>query len=182
MTTNLVTPPAALPVPLVAAISKARADGAGMDAEIELEVRGIAAQAEHEIGRALTEQTWRVTLDAFPNAIKLPMAAPLIAVEHVKYRDADGALQTLPSADYLVLESRVPANVVPAPGKSWPVAASHPEAVEVQYRCGYGADHTAVPAAIQSYILGRIELMYLPAGSKSGEYLSGLLDPFKVYG
>jgi uncharacterized phiE125 gp8 family phage protein len=169
-------------VSLTAAITAARADGAGMGAAIELDVRGIAGQVEHELGRALTQQTWAVTLNAFPPSIKLPMAAPLLAIEHVKFYDQAGELQTLDPQDYIAPKGSVPAQVMPAPGRRWPDTALRADAVEVQYRCGYGADHTAVPAAIQSYILGRLELKHLPAGSRVGEHLSGLLDSFRIYG
>lgn len=182
MSARLILPPVGLPVSLAAAITKARADGAGMDAEIELEVRGIAGQVEHEIGRALIEQTWVVTLTDFPAVIKLPKAAPLIAIEHVQFYDADGELQTLAPQDYMVPKNSEPALVMPAPGRRWPDTAVRADAVEVRYRCGYGADHTSVPAAIQSYILGRIEAIFAPAESRSAKFLDGLLDPYRVYG
>lgn len=181
MTTKLVTPPAALPVPLAAAISKARADGADMDAEVELEVRGIAGQVEHETGRALIEQVRSVTVDRFSEAIKLP-GAPLMAVVSVKYLDPDGVQRTLDPQDYLVDAVSEPGFVVPAPGCAWPPTADRINAVEVLYRCGYGADHTAVPAPIQSYILGRLEAIYAQGESRSAKFLDGLLDAFRVYG
>lgn len=181
MSARQISPPVGLPVPLTAAISKARADGADMEAEVELEVRGIAGQVEHEIGRALVEQTWAVTLDAFPPAIKLPMAAPLIAVVSVKFVDADGQLQTLDPQDYFVDSVSEPAYVMPAPGRSWPATAVRANAVEVQYRCGYGPDHAAVPAAIQSYILGRLEAVYSQGENRNAKFLDGLLDSVKVY-
>ncbi|QOY96334.1 hypothetical protein IM543_11230 [Massilia sp. UMI-21] len=181
MTTKQVSVPAGLPVPLAAAINKARADGADMEAEVELEVRGIAGQVEHEIGRALCEQTWRVTLDRFPDAIKLPMAAPLIAVESVKFIDADGVQRILDPQDYFVDSASEPAYVMPAPGRAWPATAVRANAVEVQYRCGYGADYTAVPPAIQSYILGRLEAIYSQGESGNAKFLGGLLDAFRVY-
>lgn len=182
MSARLILEPAGLPVPLAAAISKAKADGAGMEADIDLEVRGIAGQVEHELGRALIEQTWAVTLTAFPVKIKLPRAAPLIAIEYIRYYDAAGELQTLAPQDYMVPKASEPALVMPAPGRRWPDTAMRADAVEVQYRCGYGADHTAVPAAIQSYILGRIEAIYAPGESRSAKFLDGLLDPHRVYG
>ncbi|WP_409266815.1 hypothetical protein [Massilia sp. BHUDP2] len=181
MSARLVVPPAGLPVPLAAAIAKAKADGAGLDAEIELDVRGIAGEVEHELGRALCEQTWVVTLSGFPSSIKLHLAAPLIAIEHVKFYDADGNLQTLDPQDYMAPKTSEPACLMPAPGRRWPDTALRADAVEVQYRCGYGPDHAAVPAQIQSYILGRIEAKYLPAALKNAEFLGGLLDRFKVY-
>lgn len=180
MTTKLVTAPIGLPVALTAAVSKAKADGAGMDAEIELDVRGIAGDVQRKTQRALIEQTWSVTLDRFPEAIKLRMP-PLIAVESVKFYDVDGIQQTLHPKDYVVDAVSEPAYVVPAPGCSWPATADRINAVEVRYRCGYGADHTAVPPEIQSYVLGRIEALYAPGDGKNLKFLDGLLDGFKVY-
>lgn len=182
MSARQVLAPAGLPVPLAAAISKARADGADMEAEVELEVRGIAGKVEHELQRALTEQTWAVTLNAFPASIKLVMAAPLIAIEFVRFYDADGELQTLDPQDYMVPKGSLPAHVLPAPGRRWPDTALRADAVEVQYRCGYGADHTAVPPAIQSYILARLEALHFPEKEKNAKFLDGLLDAFRVYG
>lgn len=179
MTTKLVTAPVGLPVPLAAAIAQAKADGAGMDAEIELKVRGIAGEVENKIKRALIEQTRRVTLDHFPDAIKL-IRPPLIAVEYVKYIDADGVQRTLAPQDYLVDSVSEPGYVMPAPGCAWPATADRANAVEVQYRCGYGADHTAVPPPIQTYILGCIEAMYASTPSRNEQFLCGLLNGFKV--
>lgn len=182
MSARLILAPNGLPVSLAAAISKAKADGADMEAEVELEVRGIAEQVEHDIRRALIEQTWAVTLTEFPPAIRLPLAAPLIAIEHVQFYDVDGELQTLAPQDYMAPKASEPALVMPAPGRRWPDTVLRADAVEVQYRCGYGADHTSVPAAIQSYILGRIEAIFAPAESRSAKFLDGLLDPYRVYG
>jgi uncharacterized phiE125 gp8 family phage protein len=180
MTARQITPPFALPVSLDAAIVAARADGAGMDAEIELDVRAIAGEVQHAIQRALIEQTWRVTLDAFPAAVKLTMP-PLIAVEHVKFYDADGILQTLDPQDYITDSVSEPGYVMPAPGRSWPATAARINAVEVQYRCGYGANYTAVPAEIQSYILGRITEKHAPGESRAAAHLGGLLDGMVVF-
>jgi len=181
MSARLILPPTELPVPLAAAITKARANGAGMDAEIALEVQGIAGEVEHELQRALVEQTWAVTMTAFPPFIPLHMAAPLIAIDHVQFYDVDGELQTLDPQDYVVPKGSGRARVIPAPGHRWPDTAVRADAVDVQYRCGFGVDHTAVPAPIQSYILGRIEAIY-STESRTARFLDGLLDRFKVYG
>ena len=181
MTTKLVTAPVGLPVSLAAAVTAARADGAGMDAEIELDVRAIAGEVQHQVGRALIEQTRRVTLDAFPEAIKLAMP-PLRAVDHVKFYDVAGVLRTLDPQDYLVDSVSEPAYVLPAPGRAWPATAARINAVEVQYRCGYGTDDASVPPEIQSYILGRIAGKHAPTECRNEKFLASLLDGFRVYG
>lgn len=180
MSARQIAGPAALPVSLASAITAARADGADMDAEIELAVQGFTGEAEHLMQRALIEQTWRVTLPAFPVSIKLVMPR-LIAIEYVRFYDVEGIQKTLDSQDYMTDDDE-PCLLMPAPGRSWPATGTRVNAVEVQYRCGYGADHATVPAQIKSYILGRIAEKYSSEMSKSSEFLIGLLDRFKVYG
>ena len=178
---EVVLPAVALPVDLAAAITAARADGAGMDAEIELDVRAIAGEVQHVLGRALVEQTRRLTISGFPGSIKLPIAAPLIEIEFVRFYDTAGELQTLDPQDYVARKGGTSAHLVPAAGRRWPDPAEREDAVEVQYRCGYGADYTAVPPEIQSYILGRISAKHAPDGNRNEKFLSGLLAGFKVY-
>ena len=180
MSARLITPPAALPVSLAAAITSARAEGAGLDAEIELDVRAIAGEVQHAIQRSLITQTWRVTLDAFPAKIKLGMP-PLIDVEYIKFYDAGGTLRTLDPQDYIADAVSEPGYVMPAPGRAWPATATRIGAVEVQYRAGYGISHTSVPAQVQSYILARIAEKHAP-GEGRGAHLGRLLDGMGVYG
>ena len=180
MTARRITAPVLLPVSLAAAITAARADGAGIDADIERDVRAFAGEVEHQTGRALIEQTWVVTLDRFDTAIRLAKS-PLIAVDSVKFLDADGVLLTLDPQDYTVDNVSEPGEIVPAPGCAWPATANRINAVQVQYRCGHGLDAASVPPEIQSYILGRIAEKYAPPGTRANEFLVRLLDGFKVY-
>jgi uncharacterized phiE125 gp8 family phage protein len=161
-----------------AARRAARANGTAMDAEITEKVQGIIEDAEHETGRAFIAQIWQVTLDSFPDAIKLPNA-PLASVVYVKFYDAAGVQQTLDPADYQVDDKSEPGYVVPAFGKAWPATAPGINRVEVQYVCGYGPSDADVPAAIKSYILGMLECQYYPNGN--AQYLSRLLDRFRTY-
>ncbi len=178
MTERLITAPAGLAVALVAARRAARTNGTALDAELTEKIQGITDDVEHDTGRALIRQTWALTLDRFDGAIKLAHP-PLISVEHVKFYDAAGALQTLDPQDYQVDSVSEPAFIVPAPGKSWPATAARINAVEVQYVCGYGLDDVRVPPGIKEYILGMIENHYYP--NPSAEYLSRRLDRHKVY-
>jgi uncharacterized phiE125 gp8 family phage protein len=179
MIDRLIAPPAGLAVSMVAARASARTSGAALDAELEQKVRDFTEDAEHRTGRALITQTWEVTLDAFPDAIRLPHA-PLASVAYVKFYDVDGVLQTLDPQDYLVDAKSEPGYVVPAPGRAWPATAARINSVEVQYVCGYGPDETSVPAAIKGYILGMIENDYFP--NPNVQYLSRKLDRYWVPG
>ncbi|MBD8531571.1 MULTISPECIES: hypothetical protein [unclassified Massilia] len=180
MTARLITPPAALAVSLDAARTAARQDGAAADAELTLAIKTYTDEAEFETQRALVEQTWRVTLDRFPQAIQLPRP-PLLAVQHVKFYDVDGQLQTLDPQDYMTDDESEPSYIVPAPGAAWPATMARINAVQVQYTVGYGPDHTTVPAAIQGYILGKIAMQFGQTGNMKMEYLPRLLDGCRVY-
>lgn len=179
MSERLITPPAELAVSLVAARAAARASGTALDAELEQRARDYAEQAEHLTGRALIEQTWQVTLDGFPDAIRLPHP-PLISVAHVKFYDVDGVQRTLDPQDYVVDAESEPGYLVAAPGRAWPATAARINVVEVRYVCGYGPDATSVPATIQGYILGMIENDYFP--NPNAQHLVRKLDRAAVYG
>jgi uncharacterized phiE125 gp8 family phage protein len=179
MTDQLIVPPAALAVSMAAARASARTSGTALDAELQQKVQDYTEEAEHETHRALILQTWEVTLDAFPDAIRLPHP-PIVSVVHVKFYDPAGALQTLDPQDYMVDAKSEPGYVVPAPGRAWPSTAARINAVEVQYVCGYGPDETSVPAAIKGYILGMIENDYFP--NPNAQYLCKKLDRYWVPG
>jgi uncharacterized phiE125 gp8 family phage protein len=178
MTTRLITPPVAMAVSLEAARLAARADAGELDAEITTQVKAITEEAEHYCGRAFIEQTWRVTLDRFPEAIQLPHP-PLVLVDYVKFYDEQGVQQTLDPQDYQVDAASEPGYLVPAPGKAWPAIATRINAVEAQYKCGYGSDDTTVPDSVKGYILARVQAHF--EGSEPNEHLVRMLDRCKVY-
>ena len=178
MIERLITPPAGLAVALVAARRAARTNGTALDAELTGKIQGITDDVEHETGRALVRQTWALTLDRFDGAIKLPHP-PLISVEHVKFYDAAGQLQTLHPDDYQVDGVSEPGFIVPAPGKAWPATAARINAVEVQYVCGYGPDDANIPPGIKEYILGMVENHYYP--NPNAQFLCRRLDRHTVY-
>lgn len=179
MNERLILAPAALAVSIDAARRAARASGAALDAELEDKVRGITEDAEHLTGRAFISQTWQLTMDAFPPAIKLPHP-PIVSVDHVKFYDAAGVLQVLDPQDYMVDTASEPGWILPAPGRAWPATAARINAVEVQYVCGYGDDYTSVPPAIREYITGMLENHYYP--NPNAQFLCRRLDRATVYG
>jgi uncharacterized phiE125 gp8 family phage protein len=180
MSLRLITPPAALAVSLEAARLSARLDGPEADVELRQVIGQHTRDAEHETGRALVQQTFRLTLDAFPPAFRLEHP-PIMAVEHIKFYDTDGVRQTLHPDDYLVDAEREPGEIVPAPGRAWPATQGRINAVEVQYLCGYGVDDSTVPDEIKGYILGKVAEHFAPAGTPKSEFLRGLLDRARVY-
>jgi uncharacterized phiE125 gp8 family phage protein len=185
MTVRLVTPPAALALSLASAKAALRIDGSDQDELVSSWVAGIVSYAEHITGRSFVNQGWRVTLDAFPDAIELPRP-PVIQVASVQFLDSNDALQTLSPADYVSDIASEPGYVVPARGKSWPATYDEINAVTVECTCGYGANESAVPAGIKLYILAKLREQFDPAihadrGAVQSSFLDSLLDPFKVY-
>jgi len=180
MSLRLITPPVALAVSLEAARLSARLDGPEADVELRQVIGQHTRDAEHETGRALVQQTYRLTLDAFPPAFRLEHP-PILAVEHIKFYDANGVRQILHPDDYLVDNESEPGYIVPAPGRGWPATQARISAVEVQYSCGYGVDDSTVPDEIKGYILGKVAEHFAPAGTPKSEFLGGLLDRARVY-
>lgn len=186
MVARLITPPSVSAVSLDAARRALRIDGNDQDADIAGWVEGIVEDAEHLLGRAFVEQGWRVTLPAFQPIITLRMA-PLIEVVSLKYIDPDGQVQLLDAAEYLVDTAAEPGNALPAPGKIWPDTAVRPDAVVVDYTCGYGADDTTVPKAIQLYVLAKLVEQYDPAArlerdTVQSNFIGRVKDRYKVFG
>jgi uncharacterized phiE125 gp8 family phage protein len=178
MNERLIEPPVNLAISMDAARRAARAPGTALDAELDEKVRGITEDAEHKTGRAFITQTWELTGDAFPDAIKLPHP-PIASVLYVKFYDVDGVQQTLDPQDYLVDTKSEPGWILPAPGRTWPTTAARINAVEVQVVCGYGDDYSSVPPAIQQYITGMLENEYYP--NPNAQFLERRLDRAMVY-
>lgn len=155
----LLAAPADPVVSLEEAQLQVRADSAIETGLLASLVEAATAQAEAFCRRRFVTQRWRATLDAFPSrAIVVPFP-PLVSVESVTYVDGDGALQTLASTEYVVRSAETPGEIVPVRGKSWPAAAVEPDAVRVEFTCGYGAPD-AVPAPIKRAVLLVVGTLY----------------------
>ena len=180
MKPKVITPPAGLPVPLASAVTAARADGAGVDGEVEQAVRTYTEEAEFETQRAIIEQKLQVTMHRFPPVIELPRPR-LLSVVHVKFIDPAGQQQTLDPQDYTVDTDSEPGRLIPAPGKAWPATAARIKAVEVQYIAGYGPTHADVPDSIKGFILRRVAEQFGQLSASMAASAPRLLDAERVY-
>lgn len=183
MTTQLITPPAALAVSLDDAKANLRVDGADMDDLITAWLEGITAHAEHYMGRSIINQTWRLTLDAFPDALKL-YNPPIVSVSSVKYYDEDNTLQTLDPADYALDNASEPGYIVPAPDVDWPDTYDKINAVIVEYVAGYGATAASTPKDIKLYILAKLSEVFDPnarPNEVTSSFTCRLLDRRKIW-
>ena len=182
--------PAVEPVTLAEAKLHLRVDGTDEDALITALIVAAREQAEHRCGRAFVHSTWRLALDAFPDAIRLPIVRAA-SIASVQYVDQAGATQTLAGAGYQLDNGNDYANwLVPASGYAWPATLDQPNSVAVTYVAGYGADASAVPQSIKQWVLLSVGVMYAhrEAGTEKAiselprVFFDGLLDPYRVLG
>lgn len=187
MSINSTTGPAALAVSLAIAKESLRIDqgDTALDSTISLFIKGITLEAEQQIKQSLVSQGWRLTLDAFPPALRLDWG-PVITVQSIQYYDADNILRTLHPDDWTLDKASNPGYIVPAVGKAWPATYGRVNALVVNYTAGYGADEESVPANVQMYILARLIEQFDPSGrefkeSPQSRYAHGLLDRSRNY-
>jgi len=179
MTDKAISEPIATAVSLASARIAARANGTDLDTAIEDRVRSITSEAEQITRRAFITRPRRVTLDAFPDAIRLEVS-PVASVTSVKYFDEGGVERTLAPADYDVDLVSEPAYIVPAVGKSWPSTLDRINVVNIEYVAGYGASDAATPPGVKGYILARVEEFF--GHAEPSPHVERALDSYKVVG
>jgi uncharacterized phiE125 gp8 family phage protein len=113
---------------------------------------------EEECRRALITQTLLLSLPYFPwgtyvpwirergGVLRLPRP-PLQSIVSVKFTDTSGVLQTLSPALYQVsaFSDHEPAELAPVYGTYWPVVQPVLDAVQIQYKAGFGDTADKVP-------------------------------------
>lgn len=159
MPSVLVTAPAAEPLTLAEAKLHLRVDDNADDALIGALITTARQHAEHDTRRALVTQTWKLVLDAFPEAKVTLDHAPVSAVVSVTYTDPDGVLRTLAPEGYTLDAITEPCRLVPSYGNRWPATRAQVNAVAITYTSGYGAPE-AVPESIKRWMLLRIGALY----------------------
>lgn len=182
--------PAAEPITLAQALVhlRADADGGENDAYITGLIQVARQTCEDRIERTLISTPWRLKLDGFPAAIEL-LQPPVIAVQSLKYLNADGVEQTVNQADYVVDTTSEPAWLVPGPDKEWPETQSGAiNTVTVDYTAGYGANAADVPAPLKHWMLLAIGSMYNTRNADGErvqvphDFADALLAPYRVIG
>jgi uncharacterized phiE125 gp8 family phage protein len=135
------------------------------DATITRRITEAREWAENHMQRAVSSSNWRLSLDEFPDAIRLPMA-PVSSVISLSYTDTAGTVQTLNSSLYgLDSGSDSDAWILPAYQTTWPETADHANSVVVEYTAGW----TTPPAQIkEAIILIVIQLMQFQGAQASG--------------
>lgn len=180
-------PPAAAPLSLAEVLVHLREDAGVADAKVLELIQVARATCEDRIERTLISTPWRLTLDAFPSAIRL-LQPPIISVESLQFVDDEGVQQTLDPADYYLDNVSEPGYLLPAYGKAWPATRCQPNAVVVNYTAGYGATMDAVPRPLRQWMLLAIGDMYGTRNASSEKpqvkhsFVDVLLDPYRMVG
>lgn len=198
---DVVTPPAATPVALDAALYRhLKIDPSGSplshidDDLIEMQLAGARDQCEQiETGRTLITTVYDMWLSGWPacgKTIDIPRP-PLQTVDAVTYIDANGATQTLSSALYRV---HAPAGPIAMPGQvelkpanTWPTLGDDRWPVTIRFTAGYGDAASDVPFGIRSWIMLLVGSMYAhreetivrDSSTRLG-FADHLLDPFRL--
>lgn len=158
MRLTLVTPPESEPLTVAEVGEHLRVTHPNAEqAALQLAIKLAREEAESILGRALIEQTWMLSLDAFPacGEIELPKP-PLISIESVTYTDVDGASQTLASSAYEVDLSGEKGRLYLAWDAAWPSVRIERNAVNVTFKAGYGDEASDVPAKFRAWMLTRV--------------------------
>lgn len=152
MALKLITAASVLPVSLAEAKLACRFDGSELDSDITEMIVDAANLTAHEGGKELTQRTFEVSWDAFPDAVELTRI-PVASITSVKYVDTAGVLQTLDPSAYALdnADDNGFAYVVPAYGTEWPATRDEINAVRVRYVAGY-ADAASVPSHLKRQV------------------------------
>lgn len=161
---ELVTPPAGLPVSLAEAknLLKIDDDLTEDDALVTGLIASATEFAEIFQSRKLMTQTWELCLPFFPSCqqIELPYP-PLQSVTWIKYVDYyDGTTQTWDPSLYEVSHKGVCGFIRPVIGQSFPIAKDTLEAVTIRFVCGYGDNQADVPEVTRLAIQMHVKLLY----------------------
>ena len=141
LTLELLTPPSSEPVTIEEVTRHLRVDEVVSDYELlEAYITMARTSIEEYLRWQLLTATWKLSLDRFPNLIRVPRP-PLQSVTTIEYIDTQDTLQTLDAAEYQVDSASQPGRIMVARGKTWPtVAHATFNAVQITYQAG----HTAI--------------------------------------
>ena len=140
MALSLIAPASEPVVSLASAKAWCKVEGNANDLVLGELVLAAQRHIEQIIERSLGEQTWRLTLDAFSDAIELPKGPVTgIVTNSFTYRDVAGLQQIVDPALYSLDLVSNPAWVVRNSDASWPALLDGVNAVAIEFTAGEGA-------------------------------------------
>lgn len=178
--------PAVEPVTVSEAKAHLRVDGTAEDTLIGSLILTSRLHIEAALGLALITQSWRLTLDAWPNAreLELPLR-PLQSVISAKVFAADGTAEVIPSNAYVVDVGGAPPRLVRSGGR-WPQPEKAANGIEIEFTAGFGDGAADVPGPIRQALLMLIAHWYerrdpIEVGSRETAIPAGISDLLAPY-
>jgi len=175
--------PAVEPVTLAEALAHTRVDDTADNALVSALIVAARRAAEAYTRRAFISQSWAMYMDQPPtgNFLEIPKA-PLIGISSIQtFTDADVAT-TFASSNYYVDLITKPGRVVLRTAASWPTPTRAASGFVVNFRAGYGATGSNVPADIRQAILMIVSHLYENRGDAESDVprvAQMLLEPYK---
>lgn len=183
MSAYLIAGPAVEPVSLPEAKAHLRLDGADEDELVGALLRAARLAVEGACRLLLVQQSWRVTLPAWPPGRTVELAlAPVMAVSAIRIFDAADAPSTVLPALYRLESAGDPARLVADPAAPDPGAP--PGRIEIDLLCGFGAAAESVPAPIRLALRMLVARWFErrgddPSGSPIPADVAALLAPYR---
>ncbi|NWH09212.1 MAG: phage head-tail connector protein [Alphaproteobacteria bacterium] len=180
----LLTAPAAEPLTLAEAKSFLRVATDADDALIAGLITAARRTVEEMTGRALMTQSWRLTLDHWPEApIRMPRP-PLRALLSATHVGADGAEIAMALGEFWVDTASDPGRVVLL--EPYLSSALRPAlGLRLEFSAGYGDTAQHVPEPLRQAIQLLIAAFYENRGeggisAETGRAIAALIDPFRA--
>lgn len=183
------SPPAIEPVALADVKLNSRVIDAADDTLFPLLISAARRFAESYTGRSFITQSWRLTLDCFPDCPIQLEKGDVQSITSITYLGMDGTQQTMLPINYIADLSNSVARITPIFGQVWPIPMPQIGSVSVNYVAGYGTTSASVPEGIRQWIQMRVSTLYenreevaiLTKGKLEPlPFVDGLLDPYRL--
>lgn len=157
MALRLVTDSTDEPVAIDEMKSHLRVSSTAEDSLIEGYIVAARKYAERVTGRAMMDQTWRLTRDDFPTAdtLELEGVVPLSSTDvTVRYFPSSGGSTTVDGGEFYVDTEPEPGRVVLRSSGIWPSETLREKGgVQVDFEAGYGKSGNKVPRDLRQAVL-----------------------------
>lgn len=175
---KLITPAATLPVSLAAVKAWCGVEDDSHDTLLDQLRKAAVGHVEAVLGRSLGEQTWRLTLDGFSDAIELGKGPVLgLVADGFKYLDEAGVLTVVDPAIYTLDTITDPAWIVRNEGESWPATLDRINAVQVDFNAGW--TEALLPEALRTAVCMIAGAWFDDRGAAVPKGVMDLLHPFR---
>lgn len=187
--TVLVDAPSVEPITLPEAKAHLNITGTSRDTYITSLITVTRRGIERYLKRALITQTWKVYYDCWHNCMKIPFPV-LQTVDSVIYKDSNGNDQTWATDQYWVVNTEDPGSIVRAYNVTFPqLQDGRPDAIEIEFTCGYGDAASDVPEEIRhaqkiwltDLFEHRGEIVVANAAHRIPDHVKNLLHDHRIY-